>query len=87
MVVKIEAEFYAQIKADDNIAGRTRVMKLGNKSFHLEQDVIDTDTQEIKARCLSIMVLYDLKQQQTIEFPEEWRRAIIEYDGLEEENI
>ncbi|MBO4660571.1 MAG: acyl-CoA thioesterase [Prevotella sp.] len=87
VVVKIEAEFYAQIKADDNIAGRTRVMKLGNKSFHLEQDVIDTDTQEVKARCLSIMVLYDLKQQQTIEFPEEWRRAIIEYDGLEEENI
>ena len=82
MVVKIESEFMAQIKANDHIAGRTRVSKIGNKSFHLEQDVIDTDTQEVKSRCLSIMVLYDLKQQQAIPFPDEWRKAISEYDGL-----
>ena len=31
------------------IAGRTRIVKIGNKSFPLEQDVIDTDTQEVKS--------------------------------------
>ena len=36
VVVKIEAEFLAQIKSDSHIAGRTRVTKIGNKSFHLE---------------------------------------------------
>ena len=49
VVVKIEAEFVSQIKGDDHIAGRTRIVKIGNKSFHLEQDVIDTDTQEVKS--------------------------------------
>ncbi|MBQ3752239.1 MAG: acyl-CoA thioesterase, partial [Prevotella sp.] len=44
VVVKIEAEFVAQIKGNDHIAGRTRIVKIGNKSFHLEQDVIDSDT-------------------------------------------
>jgi len=82
VVVKIEAEFIAQIKGDNHIAGRTRAVKIGNKSFHLEQDVIDTDTQEIKSRCFSVMVLYDLNRQQTIPLPDEWRRAISDYDRL-----
>ena len=82
VVVKIAAEFVAQIKGDDHIAGRTRIVKIGNKSFHLEQDVIDTNTQEVKSRCLSVMVLYDLERQQTIPLPDEWRRAIIDYEGL-----
>ena len=36
VVVKIEAEFLAQIKAGCHIAGRTRVVKIGQKNFHLE---------------------------------------------------
>lgn len=83
VVVKIEAEFVAQIKADNHIACRTRVAKIGNKSFHLEQEVFDIDTLEVKSRCLSIMVLYDLEHQQTIPIPDEWRHAISIYDGLE----
>jgi len=83
VVVKIEAEFVAQIKANSHIAARTRVVKVGHKSFHLQQDVIDTDTQEVKSRCLSVMVLYDLEHQQTMLFPDDWRRAISDYDRLE----
>ena len=83
VVVKIEAEFVAQIKGNDHIAGRTRIVKIGNKSFHLEQDVIDSDTHEVKSRCLPVMVLYDLERQQTIPLPDEWRKAISDYEGLE----
>ena len=81
-VVKIEVEFFAQIKGSDRIAVRTRTTKLGNKSFHLEQEIFDTDTQEVKSRCLSILVLYDLEQKQSMPFSNEWRRAISDYDGL-----
>ena len=83
VVVKIEAEFVSQIKGNDHIAGRTRIVKIGNKSFHLEQDVIDSDTHEVKSRCFSVMVLYDLERQQTIPLPDEWRKAITDYEGLE----
>ena len=46
VVVKIEAEFLSQIKAGEHISARTRVTKIGNKSFQLDQDIINTDTQE-----------------------------------------
>jgi acyl-CoA thioester hydrolase len=81
-VVKIEVEFFAQIKGEDSIAVRTRTVHLGNKSFRLEQEIFDIDTQEVKSRCMSILVLYDLEQKQSIPFPDEWRQAIRDYDGI-----
>ena len=83
-MVKIEAEFLSQIKAGEHISARTRVVRIGNKSFQLEQDIINTDTREVKCRCLSVMVLYDLVRHQSMPFPDKWRRAICQYDGLAE---
>ena len=37
VVVKIEAEFLGQVKAGYNIAGRTRVTKIGRTSFNLSR--------------------------------------------------
>lgn len=82
VVVKIDAEFISQIKGSDHIAARTRVIKVGNKSFHLEQDIIDSDTQEVKCRCFSIMVLFDLVNHHSIPLPASWRQDICQYDGL-----
>jgi len=82
VVAKIDADFVAQIKAGDHIAARTRTVRIGNKSFHLEQDIIDMDTQEVKCRCMSVMVLYDLLHHQTMAFPDSWRESICQYDGL-----
>jgi acyl-CoA thioester hydrolase len=45
--------------------------------------VYDTDTFEVKSRCSSVMVLYDLIRQQSMPFPDAWRQAICQYDGLE----
>jgi len=82
VVAKIEAEFVAQIKAGSHIAARTRVTRIGNTSFDLDQEVIDIVTQELKSRCHSVMVLYDLKLQHAMPFPNKWRKAIQQYDGL-----
>ena len=69
VVVRIEADFVSQIKAGDHIAARTRV-------------IIDADTQEVKCRCFSVMVFYDLIQHKSMPIPDAWRQAIIQYDGL-----
>ena len=72
----------AKIEANNRIAAGTRVTRIGNKSFTLEQEVFDADTKELKSRCLSVMVLYDLKLRQTMAFPDSWRKAINEFEGL-----
>ena len=82
VVVHIEADFIAQVKADTRIAARTRVSRIGHKSFQLEQDVIDLDTQEVMCRCTSVMVLYDLQCQRAIPLPEQWVKSISDFDGL-----
>ena len=48
VVVKIEAEFLSQIKAGEHISARTRVTKIGNKSFQLDQDCLTLKNVESK---------------------------------------
>lgn len=83
VVVHIEADFLAEVKAGSHIAARTCISHIGRTSFHLLQDVIDTDTQEVKCRCLSIMVLYDLHQRESIPLPDNWVKSISEFEGVE----
>ena len=52
VVVHIEANFVKQIFASDHIAVQTAVSKIGTKSFHLVQQVIDTKTNEVKCVCI-----------------------------------
>lgn len=85
VVVHIESDFYAQVKAGSHIAVRTRVKHVGNKSFHLDQEVIDADSEEVKCHCLSVMVLYDLEEQKSILIPEKWAKAIRDFEGLKED--
>ncbi len=53
-----------QIFASDHIAVQTAVSEIGTKSFHLMQQVVDTDTQETKCTCKSVMVAFDLEQHE-----------------------
>ena len=85
VVVHIESDFYAQVKAGSHIAVRTRVKHVGNKSFHLDQEVIDADSEEVKCHCQSVMVLYDLEEQKSILIPEKWAKAIRDFEGLNED--
>ncbi len=81
IVVHIDADFVAQVKGDSNIAVSTCVSKLGNKSLSLYQEVFDVDTQEVKSRCNSVMVAYDLEMQATIPLPQEWVDSIQSFEG------
>ena len=78
-------KYAIEVKAGSHIAVRTRVKHVGNKSFHLDQEVIDADSEEVKCHCLSVMVLYDLEEQKSILIPEKWAKAIRDFEGLNED--
>lgn len=81
VVVHIEANFVSQIYGSDHIAVQTAVTEIGTKSFHLVQRVIDTETQEIKCICRSVMVMFDLVKHESKPLNKEWIEAICTFEG------
>lgn len=70
-----------QIYGSDHIAVQTAVTEIGTKSFHLAQRVIDTETQEVKCVCTSVMVAFDLAKHESKPLEEKWIEAICKYEG------
>ncbi|WP_071147225.1 acyl-CoA thioesterase [Bacteroides ihuae] len=81
VVVNIEATFLSQILPADHVAVQTAVYQIGNKSFHLIQQVIETETNEVKCICKSVMVAFDLKKNESKELEDEWKEAICKFEG------
>ena len=81
VVVHLETNFLSQILAHHNIAVQTATTEIGNKSLTIVQRVIDTDTNEIKCICKSILVAFDLEKHDSIEIPEHWKEALCAFEG------
>lgn len=81
VVVNIEANFVSQIYSTDHIAVQTAVSEIGTKSFHLIQRVIDTESNEVKCICTSVMVAFDLISHQSKPLTDEWVNAICKFEG------
>lgn len=73
IIVATSTSYKGQIRYMENIAVTTRAIRVGNKSFTLFQQIINTDTQEIKSECTSTLVAYNYTEQHSIEIPREWK--------------
>lgn len=81
VVVHIETDFLAQIRATEPIAVETAVTAIGTKSFDLLQRAVNTQTSEVKCICRSVMVAFDLLQRESKPLDEEWIEAICRFEG------
>ncbi len=61
------------------------VSKTGNKSMTWEQNIVDVESEKEIAKGEVVMVAYNYKGEKTIPIPDDWRRKIIEFEGLEQE--
>ena len=55
--------------------------KIGIVVVHIIQRVIDTETQEVKCICKSIMVTFDLEKHESMPLTEDWIEAICKFEG------
>lgn len=81
VVVHIEANFLSQILSTSQVSVQTAVTEIGHKSMTLIQRVIDTQTNEVKCLCKSILVAFDLVKHDSMEIPERWKEAICRFEG------
>lgn len=64
VIVNINADFYATTLPGEPLRVLTGVARLSERSFTLEQRLINPETSAIKARALTIMAGIDLSTQQ-----------------------
>ena len=81
VIANIHADFFSPVFFKDTIAVQTTVAEIGNKSMRVLQQIINTQTNEIKAECSTIMVGFDVKLSTAKEISENWRKCISQYEG------
>ena len=83
MIVHLDIDFLAQTLFSEHIEVLTQVTRLGNKSVHLVQQLVNVDTGEVKCQCQSVMCNFDVTTGIPATITDDWRRAIAAYEGVE----
>ena len=81
VVANLNANFFAPVFFSERIAIQTAAVHFGNKSFVLYQRALNQDTGEVKCECRTVMVAFDVQNQQAIAIPVEWKEAICRFEG------
>ncbi len=81
VVANINANFFMPVFFSDKMEIETAVVQLGNKSFTLLQRAVSVESREVKCECRTVMVLYDLLTKEPMLIPDEYKKAICEYEG------
>lgn len=81
VVANINANFLLPMFFDDKIKIETATVHLGNKSFTLLQRAVTEDTGEVKCECKTVMVMFDLKEKQPMQIPDEFKAIIRDYEN------
>lgn len=82
VIAHIEADFIAAVFYKEEISVDTKVVKVGNKSFVLLQQVRNNLTNEVKCRCTSVVVAYDARTMKGMPIPQVWRDAMSKYEEI-----
>lgn len=75
-LVSIQCDFKKQIRYPADLEIGTRVIHIGNRSFHLEQGVFLKDEAALMAYGRSVMCWVDYEAERAIELPAELRAAL-----------
>ena len=80
IIASIKTDFMEPVFLENHIIVRTSVFHIGNKSLKMMQQLYDVSGEKIKAECESVMVAFDISNQESIEFPDKWRQNIIAFE-------
>ena len=86
ILADVQITFRKVIQFGDPVRVGVRISRLGNKSMTSEYRLEDTRDSSEFATGSSVLVAYDYKMKSTIPIPEEWCKAIMEYEGLLKQN-
>jgi len=83
IIVNVNCAFLAPTLFKEPIAVLSQCTHLGDKSITMLQHVINTQTQQLKATCETVLVNIDPVTNQPATIPDVWRKALIAFEGHE----
>ena len=79
ILATIKCDFLAQTYFDQELTIGTKVSRIGNTSFTLEQPIYDKETGKLVADGESVIVYFDFEEQKSKPIPEGLRKKLEEY--------
>lgn len=68
--------YEAQSFLNEELVVLTKIEKLGTKSITFAQELLNKQTNELKARCTATLVAFNFVAQESIEVPQSWREKL-----------
>lgn len=81
VIARVETDFISPILMGERIIVRTTILRIGNKSLELAQQLINADTDQLKAAARTIMVGFDVNTNSAEPITEKCVEAISRYEG------
>ncbi len=83
ILADVQITFKSPILFGQAVRVGARVSQIGNKSFKMEYCLEDGADGKELANATSVLVTFDYRSNKTISVPEQWRKAILGFEGLE----
>lgn len=82
VTVHLDADFVHQVYTkDETVEVQSAIVRIGHSSFTFRQRLVGVNDQEVKCVGETIMVLFDIKNEKTVQFTPEWREKISKFEG------
>lgn len=82
ILADVQLTFRKAIQFGDPVRVGVRISRLGNKSMTSEYRIEDARDESEFATGSSVLVAYDYHTNRSVPIPEEWRKAIVNYENL-----
>jgi acyl-CoA thioester hydrolase len=84
ILADIHLTFRKAIQFGDPVRVGVRITRIGNKSMTSEYRIEDGRDASEFVTGTSVLVAYDYHNNRSVPIPEEWRKAILQLEGLKE---
>lgn len=83
VVANVNADFLSPIYSGEPIAVQTATVEIGNRSFKLLQQIINTETGQVKGVCRTVMVGFDITAGAAAPISDDWKDALCRFEEKE----
>jgi acyl-CoA thioester hydrolase len=85
ILADVQMTFRKAIQFGDPIRVGVRISRIGNKSMTSDYRIEDARDESEFASGSSVLVAYDYHNNRSVSIPDEWRKAILQFEGLAEQ--